>query len=256
MAEPANRTALITGAANRLGAAFARGLATAGYNLVIHHNRSGEDALSLKAELASAGTRAETARADLTNPKERAELIEKAGAHFGPISVLINNASIFERDSIETLSQDLWQAHMAVHAEAPVFLAMDFARQLPDGATGNIINIIDERVLNPAPAAFSYHLSKSLLWTATQTMAQSLAPRIRVNAIGPGPILPEAKQTQQSFEERGNQNLLKRVATPDDAVAALLYLLSAPAVTGQMLAIDGGEHLAWSNKRDKTPRPE
>lgn len=253
-ANTSKQTALITGAANRLGAAFSRGLAEAGYNVIIHYNSSEQDAANLSDEINKAGGNAAFIGADLIDPTARARLIKKAQAPFGPLSVLINNASIFKRDSVETLSQDLWNAHMAVHAEAPAFLAMDFAKQLASDIEGNIINIVDERVLNPAPASFSYHLSKSLLWTATQTMAQSLAPRIRVNAIGPGPILPEAGQASESFEKRGNQNILQRVSTPQDAVAALLFLLNAPSITGQMLAIDGGEHLAWANKRGRTPR--
>lgn len=249
----AKPVALVTGAANRLGAAFAHGLAEAGYCTIIHYNRSAGDASALCDTIRKTGAEAAIIATDLTDPRARTQLIEKAASLFGPISVLINNASIFGRDSAKTLDQDMWNTHMAIHAEAPVFLAMDFATQLPEDAPGNIVNIIDERILRPAPAAFSYHLSKSLLWTATQTMAQSFAPNIRVNAIGPGPILPEAKQTAESFEKRGKQNLLQRVSTPDDAVAALRYILNAPSMTGQMLAIDGGEHLSWTNKRGPTP---
>lgn len=246
-----NKVALVTGAADRLGAVLARTLHQNGYKVVIHCNSSTEKADKLAAEL---GAGAAVTQANLTERKDRATLIAKAAEHFGPLTVLVNNASIYNLDSIETLAEDYWDTHFAIHAETPVFLSRDFARALPDGQHGCIVNIIDERVLHPNPAAFSYYLSKSVLWTATQTMAQSLAPSIRVNAIGPGPILPEVGQSDDDFDDQASDRLLNRNADPAGIADALMYLINAQAVTGQFMAVDGGDHLAWSPLRDKTPR--
>lgn len=246
--------ALVTGAADRLGAALARTLAQAGYAVVIHYNTSAEKAQAFVDELKANGHEVAKVQADLTNRADRSRVIAEAASHFGPLNVLVNNASTYNQDDLATLKEDYWDNHFAIHAEAPLFLARDFAAQLLEGEKGNIINVIDERVLNPYPAALSYHLSKSALWTATQTLANQLAPRIRVNAIGPGPILPEAGQSQAAYDARSREALLGSNAEPSDAAAALLYLLSAQKVTGQMLAIDAGEHLRWPEWRGPTPR--
>ena len=185
---------------------------------------------------------------------QRAGLIAKAAKPFGPLTVLVNNASIFEPDSATDLDEALWDAHFAVHAEAPVFLARDFAAQLPAGADGNIVNIIDERVLHLSPAYFSYTLSKSTLWTATRTLAQSLAPRIRVNAIGPGPTLPPAGKTEPGFKAARHAPAAASAApTPDEIADGVMFILSARSMTGQMLALDGGQHLEWPTRRGPTP---
>lgn len=249
-----NGTALITGAADRLGAAFAIALAGAGYKTIIHYNSAADKANQLVEKINTQGGSAAAVQANLTNRDDRAKLIEKATKPFGPITVLINNASVYEKDDPATLSEEIWDRNFALHAEAPAFLSRDFAAQLPAGATGNIINIVDERVLHPAPAAFSYNLSKATLWLATQTLAQTLAPNIRVNAIGPGPILPEAGQSQQDFDALNATALTGQTATPDDVVNAVLFLLQSPAITGQMIAVDAGEHLSWSAGRGPTPR--
>lgn len=246
--------ALVTGAADRIGAAIARHLGLAGHPVVVHHRGSSEAARATRDAIRAVGGRAETVAADLALRPERAELIARAAALFGPLSVLVNNASSFEPDSVDDLDETLWDRHFAVHAEAPVFLARDFAAQLPAGAEGNIVNIIDERVLQLSPAYLSYTLSKAVLWTATRTLAQSLAPRIRVNAIGPGPSLPAAGQSEAEFERAIAKLPLKRGASPDDIGAATLFILSAPALTGQMLALDGGKHLAFPTRRAKTAR--
>jgi NAD(P)-dependent dehydrogenase (short-subunit alcohol dehydrogenase family) len=258
MFEPAaprtdQRVALITGAADRIGASMARALGTAGFAVVIHYRNSAERAEILAAEIAVTGGRAAIVQADLTDRVERAELIGKAAQAFGPLTVLINNASVFEPDSIADIDEALWDTHFTVHVEAPVFLARDFAAQLPPGADGNIINMIDERVLHLTPAYLSYTLSKSALWTATRTLAQSLAPRIRVNAIGPGPTLAPAGQTPESFERAIASLPLQRGTTPDEIAQAVLFILSTPSMTGQMLALDGGRHLEWPLRRAQTP---
>jgi NAD(P)-dependent dehydrogenase (short-subunit alcohol dehydrogenase family) len=180
--------------------------------------------------------------------------VAKAAAAFGPLTVLVNNASSFEPDSIADLDEQLWDRHLAIHLEAPAFLARDFAAQLPAGVQGNIVNIVDERVLHLTPNYFSYTLSKAALWTMTQTMAQSLAPRIRVNAIGPGPTLPEKGQSEAAFRRSQSAAPLGYAAGAGDVVDALLYLLHAPSVTGQMIAVDGGKHLDFPAQRGPTPR--
>ncbi|MGV3490786.1 MAG: SDR family oxidoreductase [Devosia sp.] len=246
--------ALVTGAANRLGAAMARALASAGHAVIIHHRGGEDDAKALAAEIKSAGGQAVTLKADLANRRQRAALIEKAGKPFGPLSVLVNNASSFEPDSVRDLDEALWDRHFAIHLEAPAFLARDFAAQLPDGIQGNIVNIIDERILRLTPNYFSYTLSKASLWTMTQTMAQSLAPRIRVNAIGPGPTLQDKGQSKAAFDKNQASTPLGYAANAGDIAEALLYLLSARPVTGIMIPVDGGRHLDFPPNRAPTPR--
>lgn len=248
--------ALVTGAADRLGAAMSRALASAGYATIIHYRTSNEDAETLATEITKTGGRAAIVQADLTQRTDRQGLIAKASEPFGPLNVLVNSASIYLPDSISTLDEELWDQHFAVHTEAPLFLSRDFAAQLPAGQRGNIVNMIDERVWRPSPAYTSYTLSKVALWSATQTMAQELAPRIRVNAIGPGPTLPHAGQSEDAFQQSVDALPLQHGASPEEIGEALLFLLKTPSMTGQMLALDGGEHLKWPDNRNVTPRAE
>jgi NAD(P)-dependent dehydrogenase (short-subunit alcohol dehydrogenase family) len=251
---PIDNVALVTGAGDRIGAAIARRLAAAGYKVVIHYRSSLVGARAVKAEIEKAGGTAAVVKADLTKRKERAALIDKAAAAFGPLTLLVNNASTFERDAIADIDEALWDQHFGVHVEAPVFLARDFARQLPDGVPGNIVNLIDERVLHLEPSFFSYTLSKAALWSATRTLAQSLAPRIRVNAIGPGPTLPPTGESDATFRAGRLRLPLQRGADPEDIAEGLSFILNAPSMTGQMLALDGGQHIEWSPRRGPTPR--
>lgn len=246
--------ALVTGANGRIGAAIAVALAKAGHAVVIHYRSDADGARSVREKIVGEGGRAEILGANLSERAQRAEVVARAAAFFGPLTVLVNNASTFEPDSARDLDEALWDAHFSVHAEAPLFLARDFAAQLPPGMAGNIINLIDERVLHPSPAYFSYFLSKSVLWTATRTLAQSLAPAIRVNAIGPGPVLPHARQSQAEFDASVEDLLLERNAGPDAIAQGVLAILSMPSLTGQMLALDGGEHLDYPASRAPTPR--
>jgi NAD(P)-dependent dehydrogenase (short-subunit alcohol dehydrogenase family) len=249
-----DRVALVTGAANRLGAAMARALAAAGWSVVIHHRGGREEAVALADEIVAAGGQAATLKADLAIRRQRAAVIAKASAHFGALTLLVNNASSFEPDSVADLDEELWDRHLAIHLKAPAFLARDFAAQLPPGVQGNIVNIIDERVLHLTPNYFSYTLSKAALWTMTQTMAQSLAPRIRVNAIGPGPTLREKSQSQVAFDKSQSNTPLGYAANAGDVCDALLYLLGARSVTGQMIMVDGGKHIDFPTSRKPTPR--
>lgn len=246
--------ALVTGASTRIGAAIVRALAGAGHAVVIHFRSGAEDAAALAGEIEATGGRAALLKANLSDRGERAQLIAEAAKPFGPLTILVNNASVFDPDSARDVNEELWDRHFAIHAEAPIFLSRDFAGQLPAGVEGNIINMIDERVLHPSPAYFSYSLSKSVLWTATQTMAQSLAPAIRVNAIGPGPVLPHNGQSQEDFEQSTRSLPLKRHATPEAIAQGILAILSMPSFTGQMLALDGGKHLDYPARRGPTPR--
>lgn len=248
------RVALVTGAADRVGAAIARRLAAAGWAVVVHYRSSAGKAEALAAEIRAAGGQAAPAGADLANRAERAGLIAAAAAAFGPLTLLVNNASLFERDAVADLDEQLWDAHFAVHVEAPAFLARDFAAQLPASVPGNIVNIIDERVLDLSPAYFSYTLSKSALWTMTRTLAQSLAPRIRVNAIAPGPTMPPPHVTPEAHARRLTELPLGTSADADGIADGVLAVLSLPTMTGQMIVLDGGEHLEWPTRRGPTPR--
>jgi NAD(P)-dependent dehydrogenase (short-subunit alcohol dehydrogenase family) len=247
-------TALVTGAADRIGAAIAKALAANGWNVVVHYRASADKAAETVAAIKADGGNAALVKADLANRTQRKKLIAAASKPFGPLTLLVNNASSFGRDSATDLDEALWDAHFAVHAEAPAFLARDFAAQLLDGADGNIVNIIDERVLDLSPAYFSYTLSKSVLWTMTRTLAQSLAPRIRVNAIGPGLALAPPGMSKPRWTRRRNELPLGHAADPAEIAQGVLAILSLPSMTGQMLALDGGEHIEWPERRGPSPR--
>ena len=240
---PGRGAALVTGAARRIGRALALAAADAGYDVAVHHRESTDDAEATATAIREKGVRAAVIAFDLADNPGR--LIEQAQAALGPVTLLVNNASVFLDDTLESLTRELWDAHMEANLHAPVALTQAFAAQ---GGEGLVVNIVDQRVWRPNPQFFSYSLSKAGLWWATRTMAQALAPRIRVNAIGPGPTLPSIHQSAEDFEAEAANILLERRVTPDEIAAALRYLIDAPLVTGQMIAVDGGQHLGW-----KTP---
>jgi len=240
-----NGTALVTGASQRLGGAIARDLAAHGWSVVIHANRSIGRAETLAKEIVAEGGKAAAVAADLSDHNQVAGLVEKAGQHFGPLSLLVNNASVFEPDEIGNLDFELFDLHFALHVRAPIFLAERFAAQLPEGKSGLVVNLIDQRVWKLTPQFFSYTLSKSALWTATQTMAQALAPRIRVNGIGPGPSFKNERQSDDDFRRQQEAVLMKTGPVPGDFGRTVRYLWDTPSITGQMIALDGGQHLAW-----------
>jgi NAD(P)-dependent dehydrogenase (short-subunit alcohol dehydrogenase family) len=237
-------TALVTGAAKRIGRAIAGRLAREGYAVAIHCHCSSEAAEAVAASIRSAGGRATVVQADLAEAGA-AQIVGAARAALGPLTLLVNNASEFEPDSIESLSLDRWERHFAVNLRAPAFLARDFAAQLPADRHGCIVNVVDQRVLKPNPQFFSYTLTKAALFTATRTLAQALAPRIRVNAVGPGPTLASARQDADAFARQSAALPLGRGPTPEEIADAVLFLARARSVTGQMIAVDGGQHLAW-----------
>ena len=244
-AKPAPRVALVTGAADRIGAAIAERLAAEGWKVVVHFRSSADKAKATAARIIAAGGEAAIVKADLADRRRRAALVAAASKPFGPLTLLVNNASLFERDSAFDLDEKLWDAHFSVHAEAPAFLSRDFAAQLPEKIEGNIVNIIDERVLHLSPSNFSYTLSKSVLWTMTRTLAQTLAPRIRVNAVGPGPTVIEKSQSAQSFARSQARLPLQRGADAAEIAQGVMAILSLPSMTGQMIALDGGEHIEF-----------
>ena len=243
MTNEARPVALVTGAAKRIGRAIALELARAGWDVGLHCNRSRADADALAQELSGLGARAAVLPADLADPDQSAGLIPECIAALGALECLINNASIFERDGVRDFTAESWQAHQDINLRAPVLLAQAFDNALPADQNGNIINIIDQRVLRLTPDFFSYTLSKSALWIATRTMAQALAPNVRVNAIAPGPVLPNHYQTADDFARECESTLLRRGARPEEIAEAVMFILRSPAMTGQMIALDGGEHL-------------
>lgn len=243
--------ALVTGGGQRIGAAIVRALAQAGRPIAIHANASRDKAERLAAELRGAGGRAVVVSCDLSDPAAPARLVAEAAQALGPLSVLVNCASSFDTDAVGALDVDLWDRQMAVNLRAPVFLAEAFATQVPYAARGCVVNILDQRVLKPTPRHLSYTLSKAALMTATVTLAQALAPRVRVVAVGPGPTLASTRQTTTDFARQSAAVPLGRGPTPQEIADAVLYLVGADSVTGVMLPVDGGQHLAW-----KTPDTE
>jgi NAD(P)-dependent dehydrogenase (short-subunit alcohol dehydrogenase family) len=243
---PVPRAALVTGAARRICRALALGLAESGYAVAVHHHASRAEADALVAQIAEAGGKAVALAADLADESAVTELLPRATAALGPIGVLVNNASIFENDTAATATRASWDAHMAINLRAPFVLTQQLAALLPDDAGGVVINLLDERVWNLTPYFMSYTVSKMGLWTLTRTMALGLAPRIRVNGIGPGPTLPSPRQSAEQFLGRCRNMPLRRGTSPGEIVAALRFILDAPAMTGQMIALDGGEHLGWA----------
>jgi NAD(P)-dependent dehydrogenase (short-subunit alcohol dehydrogenase family) len=250
------RAALVTGGAKRLGRAIALALAGQGFDVAIHYGGSAAEAAETVAEIQSLGRRAAALRADLAREAEVAPLLPAAAAALGgPIGVLVNNASSFERDEWDDATRESWDAHLEPNLRAPFRLAQDFARALPEGAEGMVLNMLDQRVWSLTPHFVSYTVSKAALWTLTQTLALALAPRgIRVNGIGPGPALPSPRQSAEQFAQQCASVPLGRGTSPEEVAAAALYLLALPSVTGQMIALDGGQHLQWSPGRGGAPR--
>ena len=245
MNESPSNHALVTGAARRIGRAIATALAQDGWTVGIHHASSDAEADILVQELTNSGHQAYPIAADLSDDGEAASLLENAAKLGGPISCLVNNASVFERDSLETVTRDSWNSHLDVNLWAPIRLSQAFAATLPEQMTGNIVNIVDQRVISIPPDFLSYTVSKSGLWSVTQSLSLALAPRIRVNAIGPGPVLPSPRQSKEQFDRQAERMPLGHGADPDEIAQAVLFVLSTPSMTGQMLALDGGQHLGW-----------
>lgn len=249
------KRALVTGAARRLGRAMALYLAERGFDVAVHYHGSEAEAGDVLAAIRRLGREAVALRADVTDEAAMQALVPAAVAALGgPLTLLVNNASIFEEDSLATATRASWDRHIESNLRAPVVLTQHFAAQAPQPVRDErgealsralVVNIVDQRVLKPTPGFMSYTIAKMGLWAFTQTAARALAPGIRVNAIGPGPTLPSVRQSAADFCRQRAACLLERGPYPEDITAALGYLIDAPSVTGQLICVDGGQHLAW-----------
>jgi NAD(P)-dependent dehydrogenase (short-subunit alcohol dehydrogenase family) len=240
-----SKTVLVTGGAKRLGRAIVLDLARHGWNVALHYHSSEKEARATAADAATAGVKVALLKADLAREADTAGLVAAAVKELGPLTALVNSASLFENDDWYSVSRESWDRHMETNLRAPFVLAQAFAHQVPRDGAGAIVNIIDQRVLKPTPQFLSYSLSKAGLHWLTVTLAQALAPRVRVNAVGPGPTIINARQSQADFARQREATILGRGAEPQDVCEAVRYLLEAPATTGQMIAVDGGQHLIW-----------
>jgi len=250
------RAALVTGAAHRIGRALALELGRLGFAVAVHCRDSRRQADAVASEIARAGGRAVVVQADLAREAETEALVPQAAAALGPLGVLVNNASVFERDEALTATRESWTAHLETNLRAPFVLAQGFARQLAERNDGVIVNLVDQRVWNLTPHFVSYTVSKAGLWTLTQTLALALAPRIRVNAIGPGPVLPSPRQTDEQFARQVDSVPLRRAPSLEEIAATLRFILATPSFTGQMVALDGGQHLNWGAPGSAPPHDE
>jgi len=249
-----NGRALVTGAGARLGRAMAVYLAGRGYDVAVHYAGSSDGAGKTVAACEAAGARAVALQADLLDLAASEALVPRAAkALGGRLNLLVNNASIFEFDRLDTATAESWERHIGSNLRAPFFLTQAFAAQAPAAATeggeplatGLVVNMLDQRVRKLTPEFMTYTIAKMGLWAFTQTAAQALAPAIRVNAIGPGPTLRGGRQSEDHFARQRASTVLERGAHREDITAALGYLIDAKAVTGQMIAVDGGQHLGW-----------
>ena len=255
MRKAAQMRALVTGAGARLGQAMALYLGQRGYDVAVHYAGSEAGAQETLAGLAALGRSGAALQADLLDEDATQALVDRATkALGGPLTCLVNNASIFEYDTVVTATRESWDRHMGSNLRAPFVLTQKFAAQVPEPgrdsqgeaiANGLVINMLDQRIHKLTPEFMSYTIAKMGLWAMTRTTAQALAPHVRVNGIGPGPTLRGHRQSKDHFDRQRAATILKRGANPADIAAALGFFLDSPAVTGQMIAVDGGQHLAW-----------
>ena len=247
--------ALVTGAGRRLGRGMALYLAQRGYDVAVHYSSSADQAAEVVAQIVAMGRRAVALQADLLDEAQSETLIARSVAGLGgALGVLVNNASIFEYDTLQTATRHSWDRHLESNLRAPFVLMQGFAAQVVPAAAdangepvaqGLVVNMIDQRIEKLTPEFMSYTLAKMGLWALTQTGAQALAPHVRVNAIGPGPTLQGARQSAEHFAKQRAATILRRGANLDDVTAALGFFLDVPSVTGQFIAVDGGQRLAW-----------
>lgn len=246
MTAPNAGGALVTGAGKRIGRTLALTLAQAGFDVAVHYNSSSKDAEAVADLIRREGQKAVAIQANLSDESQTQTLIARATEALGPLTLLVNSASTFDRDDINTMTRETWDHHIETNLRAPLKLAQDFAAQATAKRNNLIVNLIDQRVLKLTPQFLTYTVSKAALFTLTKTLAQALGPKgIRVNAIGPGPTLKNIRQSDDDWRRQNEATPLGYGATPDDIAGALHYLISARAVTGQMIAVDGGQHLAW-----------
>lgn len=239
------RRALVTGGGRRLGRAFALALAEAGFDVAVHCHRSHRDAEEVARRIGELGRRAVVVLADLEREEEAVQVVEVATTALGPLGLLVNSASVFELDNLATADRRSWDRHLETNLRAPVVLTHELVRLLPPDAAGLVVNVLDQRIMNLTPNFLSYSVAKMGLWAATQVLARELAPRVRVNAIGPGPTLPHPQMSEEKFQALVDALPLGRGPTPEELAAALLFIVGQPAMTGQMLTLDGGQQLGW-----------
>jgi len=242
---PEQKTALVTGAAKRLGRAIALDLARHGWNIAIHYHASEREARVTCEDVRTAGTKAALVKADLAREDEVEAIVAQAVAELGSITALVNSASVFENDQWYSADRASWDKHLNVNLRAPLVLAQTFGRQLPRDSHGAIVNLLDQRLFKPSPDFLSYGVSRAGLHWLTPVLAQALAPRIRVNAVAPGPTLKATRQSPAQFEHERSSTILGHGSEPQDICDAVRYLLDARAVTGQTIVVDGGQHLIW-----------
>ena len=250
------KNVLITGGGKRIGRAIVEHLGQNGWNVAIHCNASREEAEAAADAVRAMGRKAVVLQADLQDENAVQALALNAAEALGGLNALVNNASVFVRDDVGQHNPAIWGVHMAVHVRAPFVLATELYRLLPAGCEGAVVNIADQRVLNPSSHFLSYTLSKMALWDQTQVLARAMAPKVRVNAVGPGPVLPSTRQSTDDFDQQARQTPLERVVQPDEVAAAVVFLLDAKAVTGQMIAVDAGQHLNWAYEIPQTAPKE
>ena len=246
--------ALVTGAAQRIGRALALEAGRLGYAVAVHYHRSDAAARETVAAIRAAGGRAEAFAADLAQEAETQALTPRVAAALGPVTCLVNNASRFERDEVASATRASWDAHLETNLRAPFVLVQALAAGLRGGQDANVVNLLDQRVWNLTPHFTSYTVSKVALWGLTQSLALALAPRVRVNAIGPGPALPSTRQSEAQFAQQSARLPLGRGTTPEQICGAFRFILQTPSLTGQMIALDGGQHLGWTFPN--VPEPE
>ena len=244
-------TALITGASKRIGKRICEKLAENKWNIIIHYNKSKAQAVKLKNKLNNFSIKSCCIKADLSKENEVKKLFNKANKEMGNINCLINNASTFELDSIKYIQKKKWDYHINTNVWGPIILIKQFIKKLPNKKFGNIINILDQRVVNLTPFFTTYTITKSMLWTLTQTLSLALAPKIRVNAIGPGPTFPSKRQTDKQFKNQYNKVPLKKSVDSNEIAETVLYLLNSKSITGQLINVDSGQHLGWAHTNNK-----
>lgn len=242
---PLGKIALVTGAGRRIGHAIAEDLGRHGFHVAVHANTSRQEAEAVAEVIRSSGGMADVFLADLSDAMAVRGLYAEVTDALGPVDLLVNNASVFREDAVDAFDETGFDRHFAIHLKAPVILAEAMANSLPKGRDRLIVNIIDQRVWRLTPKFFSYTLSKSALWTATRTMAQALAPHIRVNAIGPGPTLANERQSAEDFARQAESVPLGHGPELPEFGSTIRYLWQTTSITGQMIALDGGQHLAW-----------
>lgn len=250
MNDEAARVALVTGAGKRLGRAIALELADQGFDVAVHYGRSADEANEVVAAIEAKGRRGIALQADLADENEVVPLIERASA-LGAVTVLINSAATFNADSPATVTREGWDHQLAVNLRTPFVLTQQLLAHLPEGCQGHVINMLDQRVLNLTPNYTSYTVSKSALWGLTQHLALALAPRIRVNGIGPGPALPAPGMPDEAFRKLCQAMPLERGTSPEEIAKAVCFLIEVPSITGQMILPDGGFHLGWLHPKQQ-----